>query len=198
MDHDADRHTLRNSELQTALELLGESQENCRRLEATQQVLQRRMALQTIALLVAALVAIISVASARPDTTTSIDAEAPIMAVAALSERDRLLQGLPPAERMRVETFEAQVKWLSEYMSASPDFNAGAAIALFISNMANDMAAVPQMHQEMLTMSTRMAALPAMVLEMQAINAKLAVIATAMDSTMGRTGRMLPWMPFAP
>ena len=44
-------------------------------------------------------------------------------------------------------------------------------------------------------MNTRMAALAAIVLEMQAINAKLAVIATAMDSTMGRTGRMLPsWL----
>jgi hypothetical protein len=62
MEHDADRHTLRNSELQTALELLGQSQENCRRLEATQQVLQRRMGLQTIALFITALVAVIATA----------------------------------------------------------------------------------------------------------------------------------------
>lgn len=198
MAHDADRHTLRPTELPTLIELLAQSQETCRRLEATQQILHRRMRLHMIALLVAALVAIISVASARPDATTATAADPPIMVAAALSERDRLLSALPPAEKARVEAFEAQVKWLSEYMSASPDFNAGAAIALFISNMANDMSAVPRMHQEMLTMNARMAALPAMVLEMQAINAKLAVIASSMDSTMGRTGRMLPWMPFAP
>jgi hypothetical protein len=114
MDHDVDRHTLRTTELQTALDLLVQSQENCRRLEAARHALQRRMGLQTIALFVAALVAIISVASARPDATTATTADAPMMVVAALSERDRLLSGLPPAERVRVESFEAQVKWLSE------------------------------------------------------------------------------------
>ena len=72
-----------------------------------------------------------------------------------------------------------------------------AAVALFLSRMTTSVSAVPDMHREMQVMNTHMSAMPAIVAEMHAINAKLSVMTAAMDSTMGRTGRMAPWMPFS-
>jgi hypothetical protein len=39
---------------------------------------------------------------------------------------------------------------------------------------------------------------PEMHHEMRVMNAKLNVMTPAMGSTMGYSGRMAPWMPFAP
>ncbi len=94
--------------------------------------------------------------------------------------------------------FEPEVQWLRAYMKSSPGFDPGAAVALFLPQVADNMEAVPRMRGEMRVMNARMTTVPAMVAEMQAINAKLAMITGAMDSTMGRAGRMSPWIPFAP
>jgi hypothetical protein len=80
-------------------------------------------------------------------------------------------------------------------MTHSPDYYAGAAVALFLSEVAEGMDAVPKMHREMQVMNSRMAAVPAMVVERQAINSKLAVMTGAIDATMGCAGRMMPFSP---
>jgi hypothetical protein len=75
---------------------------------------------------------------------------------------------------------------------------AGAVVALMLFKMSQSMDTMPSMEQLMRTMSGQMGALPAIVAELAAINAKMNVITATMDSTMGRAGRMMPWMPFSP
>jgi hypothetical protein len=75
---------------------------------------------------------------------------------------------------------------------------AGAVVAMMLFRMAESMSTMPSMEQQMRTMSGQMGALPAIVAELNAINAKMHVITGTMDSTMGRAGRMMPWMPFSP
>jgi hypothetical protein len=175
-----------------ALRILDRLQQRQDALAAENRRLARRMRLHVAAVIVVCSVLVVSVAVA----TTAQQQAAP--AAAATAERDALLAMLSEEERKNLADFEARIHWLSSYMKHNPDFNAGAAVALFLSEVADGMAAVPKMHREMQVMNTRMAAVPAMVVEMQAINSKLAVMTGAMDSTMGRAGRMMPWMPFSP
>jgi hypothetical protein len=114
------------------------------------------------------------------------------------ARRQALLAQLPAEQRQEIGDFSAKVQWLHEFMRTSPEFDAGAAVALFLSMMVRDISSVPGMYQEMQVMNARMAAVPAMAAELQGINAKMSVMTSAMDSTMGRAGRMMPWMPFSP
>lgn len=107
--------------------------------------------------------------------------------------REQLLAALAPDQRTRIEEFEQQVGWLSQYMRSSPQFDAGAAIALFLANMSRSMDSVPKMYAEMQVMNAKMNALPVLANEVAGMHAKMAVIAANMDSTMGRAGRMMPW-----
>lgn len=107
--------------------------------------------------------------------------------------RDQLIAMLPGDERVRLEQFEQKVAWVSGYMRSSPQFDAGAAIALFLGDIAKAMEAVPQMQAEMQVMNAKMNALPFMANEVAGMNAKMGVMAADMDSTMGRAGRMMPW-----
>jgi hypothetical protein len=104
-----------------------------------------------------------------------------------------LLAQLPPADRARLEEFEQKVGWLSQYMRSSPQFDAGAAVALFLSSMAKSIDAMPGMYAEMQAMNAKMNAMPVLANEVAGMNAKMSVIAANMDSTMGRAGRMMPW-----
>lgn len=176
------------------IELLHDSQLMNQNLMAEQASLVRRTRRQFAGLVVLALLALVSVALA----TGGQQMAAPQMSMQPGADRAALMAMLGDEERQQLEEFESQVQWLSAYMKSSPDFDPGAAVALFLSQVAGNMEAVPKMHSEMQVMNARMAAVPAMVVEMQAINAKLAVMTGAMDSTMGRAGRMFPWMPFAP
>lgn len=117
----------------------------------------------------------------------------PMPSSAPGATREQLLAALPAAERARLDAFEQKVTWVSQYMRSSPQFDAGAAIALFLGDMAKAMESVPQMHAEMQVMNARMNALPFMANEVAGMNAKMGVITADMDSTMGRAGRMMPW-----
>lgn len=107
--------------------------------------------------------------------------------------REQLMAMLPADERARLQEFEQKVAWVSQYTRTSPQFDAGAAIALFLGNMARAMESVPKMHAEMQVMNGKMNALPFMANEVAGMNAKMGVVAADMDSTMGRAGRMMPW-----
>ena len=113
--------------------------------------------------------------------------------------RAELLASLPEMTRNEIEQFERQARWLSEYLRTfGQDFDAGAVVALFLSKMAEDMHAMPNMNREMQTMNANMAAVPAIAVEMQRMNQLMTTIAANMDSTMGRMGRSMPWMPWSP
>jgi hypothetical protein len=183
-----------DASLSCVLDLLARSEARCRDLERHQRRIYAGLAL-VLTLSLGATVAGLSGAVAedkplgRGSEPTAMDLEA---------RRQDLLATLPADKRRQVEDFAGQVQWLSAFMHASPDFDAGAAVALFLSMMVRDIGAVPGMYQEMQVMNARMAAVPAMAAELQGINAKMSVITGAMDSTMGRAGRMMPWMPFSP
>lgn len=114
------------------------------------------------------------------------------------ARRTELLAALPADSRERLEAFEREVEWLTRYMQTWDQGKAGAVVAMMLFRMSQNMDAMPAMEQQMRTMSGQMGALPAIVSELGQINAKLHVITATMDSTMGRAGRMLPWMPFTP
>ena len=109
-----------------------------------------------------------------------------------------LLSMLPADKQRELVAFEREVDWLTRYMQTWDEGKAGAVVAIMLFRMAQSMDTMPSMEQQMRTMSTQMSALPAIVAELNQINAKMHVITTTMDSTMGRAGRMMPWMPFSP
>ncbi len=55
--------------------------------------------------------------------------------VAAMG-RQRLMERLSPEQRARVEEFEREQQWVSDYIAVTDSFDPGATIALFLSNMA--------------------------------------------------------------
>lgn len=112
--------------------------------------------------------------------------------------RAELIAMLPAEKRRELEQFEAEVNWLGGYMRTWDEGQAGAVVAMMLFRMAQSMDKMPSMEQQMRAMSGQMGALPAIVAELSQINAKMHVITTTMDSTMGRAGRMMPWMPFSP
>ena len=71
-------------------------------------------------------------------------------------------------------------------------------VAMMLFRTTQNIDTMPSIEQQMRTMSDKMAALQAIVAELNQIKAKMHVITATMDSTMGRAGRMMPWMPFSP
>jgi len=112
--------------------------------------------------------------------------------------RAELIAALPAGKQRELENFEREVDWLNSYMQTWDEGKAGAVVAIMLFRMAQSMDTMPSMEQQMRTMSGQMGALPAIVAELNQINAKMHVITGTMDSTMGRAGRMMPWMPFSP
>lgn len=164
---------------------------------------RQRWRLRTLAVGIAVLLAALSWSVAPsfsraevvlPDGNTS-----PSMSPDELAAKRAELIAMLPAEKQReLESFEREVVWLSAYMHTWEQGQAGAVVALMLFKMAQSMSTMPSMEQQMRTMSGQMGALPAIVAELAQINAKMSVITASMDSTMGRAGRMMPWMPFAP
>jgi len=126
------------------------------------------------------------------------DGLAPMSPDQRAGRRAQLIAMLPADKQRELETFERDVSWLIDYMQTWDQGQAGAVVAMMLFRMAESMSTMPSMEQQMRTMSGQMGALPAIVAELNAINAKMHVITGTMDSTMGRAGRMMPWMPFSP
>jgi len=117
--------------------------------------------------------------------------------------RKALIAQLPEEKQQRLKTFEQEVVWINQYMQTWEEGMAGAVVALMLSNMAKSMEAVPKMHAQMEVMNSLMNAMPVVAAEMQRMNANMSVITANMgvmthnmDSTMGRMGRSMPWMPW--
>ena len=113
-------------------------------------------------------------------------------AAASAPTRDQLMAMLPPEERARLREFEQRVSWVSRYTRSSPEFDAGAAIALFLGEIVKSMESVPRMHAEMQAINGKTCALPSLANEVAGMNGKMGVMTADMDSTMGRAGRMMP------
>jgi hypothetical protein len=114
------------------------------------------------------------------------------------AQRTHVLAMLPADKQRQLESFEREVAWVTGYMQTWDQGQAGAVVAMMLFKMAQSMNTMPSMDQQMRAMSGQMGALPAIVAQLAEINAKMHVITATMDSTMGRAGRMMPWMPFSP
>lgn len=134
---------------------------------------------------------VVAPATAQPQPVGTATVGAP--AAPSAQTRDQLMAVLPPEDRARLQDFEQRVSWVSRYRHSSPEFDAGAAIALFLGEIVKSMESVPRMQAEMQAMNTKMNALPFLANEVAGMNAKMGVMTADMDSTMGRAGRMMPW-----
>ena len=138
-----------------------------------------------------------AISSAEPQAPVTAPAT-PMSREARAAQRRELLAMLPEETRAELEIFAQQAEWLDQYMHTWEPDQAGALVALMLFRMTKTMDTLPEMEQNMRVMSGQMAALPAIVGELNQINVKMSVITSNLDSTMGRAGRMMPWMPFAP
>ena len=119
------------------------------------------------------------------------------------ARRAALMEQLPEDKRKRLEAFEQQVEWVSQYMQTWNKGMEGAVVALMLYEIGHSMESVPEMNEQMQVMNSLMKAMPVMATEMQRMNANMSVITANMgvmtqnmDSTMGRMGRSMPWMPW--
>jgi hypothetical protein len=125
----------------------------------------------------------------------------------ATAERQRLLAMLPQDRQTRIVSFEQHMDWVRQYLDASADFDAGAAVTYFLADMGNSVSVMPAMYAEVRSMSeemrridgqiqamnAKMGALPMMATDVQGMHAQISIMAAGMDSTMGRAGRMFPF-----
>lgn len=89
----------------------------------------------------------------------------------SLSEgRKHLMEKLSPDERTQIELFEQQQKWVSNYITTSPNFNTGAAVALFLSQMSQSVQVMPKLYDEIRTMTNEVRSMNA---NMHAMNGKM-------------------------
>jgi hypothetical protein len=109
---------------------------------------------------------------------------------AAATERQRLMQALSPEKRARVEAFEKDQQWISDYIAATENFNPGATIALFLSNMSKSVEVMPDlyaelrsmteevriMNREMRTMNDKMSSIPVLATEVQGMHTQMTAL----------------------
>jgi hypothetical protein len=109
------------------------------------------------------------------------------------------------ADLEKAQTWETQKAqaMVEAYRNLEKGFDPGAAIALFLGEMQETLKAMPAMRDDMDAMriameqmNMKMSAMPVMAGEMQAMSARIGVMTYGIDSTMGRTGRMVPFMPW--
>jgi hypothetical protein len=125
----------------------------------------------------------------------------------AAAERQRLLAMLPQDRQARIVSFEQHMDWVRQYLNASADFDAGAAVTYFLADMGSSVSVMPAMYAEVRSMNeeirridgqiqamnAKMGALPMMANDVQGMHAQISIMAAGMDSTMGRAGRMFPF-----
>ena len=109
---------------------------------------------------------------------------------AAATERQRLMEMLSPEKRARIEAFEKDQQWISDYIAATEDFNPGATIALFLSNMSESIEVMPDlyaelrsmteevriMNREMRTMNGKMSSIPVLATEVQGMHTQMTAL----------------------
>lgn len=175
--------------LKLLMDRVSQAEQNYRDLQRR----QRRFGLAALLLLPLGMV-LSGVGASGPDGADVQRAEP----AARAQQQEQLLARLPAGRRDEVKRFEEQVQWLGAYMHTLDGFDPGAAVALFLSKMVASMEVMPEMSRQMQAMNANMAAMPAILAELRMMNAQMAVISHSMDSTMGRAGAMMPWVPFGP
>ena len=105
----------------------------------------------------------------------------------AAVERARLMQALSPESRARIEVFEKDQQWVSDYIAATDNFNPGATIALFLSSMADSVAVMPGLYAELRTMTEEVRLMNS---EIHTMNDKMNSIPVLATSAQGMQEQM--------
>lgn len=114
-------------------------------------------------------------------------------------EQIRLKQQLSPEERDQIEEFEAQIKWVYDYLQVFSDFDAGAAITLFLGQISSSAKVMPAMYTEirsmkqemqsingqMLSMNEKMDALPVLAHDVHGLNTKMEALPVLTTEVQG-------------
>ncbi len=87
-------------------------------------------------------------------------------------ERQRLMEKLTPEQQEQVLRFEEDLEWLSKYLDVYPEFSAGAAVSLFLSNMSGSIKVMPDLYDQVQIMTA----------EVQAMNDELHTMNGKMDA----------------
>ncbi|MEA3412602.1 MAG: hypothetical protein U9R74_13835 [Pseudomonadota bacterium] len=82
-----------------------------------------------------------------------------------------------------------------EKMAASKDLDPAHAIAIFLYDVKEAMAVMPDIAADMKEMNAKMGAVPVMAAEMQQMKIQMGIMSRSVNSTMGRMGSMFPWAP---
>ena len=90
----------------------------------------------------------------------------------AREERQRLKEKLTPESREQLLKFEEDLEWLSRYLDVYPDFSAGAAVSLFLSNMSGSIKVMPDLYEQVQIMTA----------EVQSMNNELRIMSGKMDA----------------
>lgn len=118
---------------------------------------------------------------------TGMKPTAVLTADEAAAERQRLMQALSPEKRAKIESFEREQQWISDYMAASANFDPGATIALFLSNMAESIRVMPGIYTEVRSMSEQVRLMNA---EIQIINGKMDALPVLASEVQGMRVQM--------
>jgi len=103
----------------------------------------------------------------------------------ASAEKERLLTMLPQDRRARIVAFEQHMDWVRQYLNASADFDAGAAVTYFLADMGSSVSVMPAMYAEVRSMNEEMRRIDG---EIHAMNTKmqsLPVLTTAVQAMTG-------------
>lgn len=198
-----------SSQVAEALDRLSTAMETLQvRYDATERAHRKvRIALVVVLLFLAgATYNIISPLAAQFGTLTEMVSHAfpglktkPLNHEEAVAERQRLIQVLSPEKRARIEAFEKERRWISNYIAATENFNPGATIALFLSNMSESVKVMPGlynelrvmteevriMNNEMRTMNEKMSYIPVLATEVQGMNTKMAALPVMASDVKG-------------
>ena len=117
----------------------------------------------------------------------------------AAAERQRLIELLPPENRKELEEFEQKQQWIADYIASSEDFNPGATIALFLSDMATSVKVMPELHtevramtdqvrdmnNEMRTMNEKMSSIPILATEVSGMHEQMRALPVLSSDVKG-------------
>jgi hypothetical protein len=105
----------------------------------------------------------------------------------AREERQRLMEKLTPEQQEAVLRFEEDLEWLSRYLDVYPDFSAGAAVSLFLSNMSGSIKVMPDLYEQVQIMT---AEVQAMNNELHTMNGKMDALPVLAGDVKGMNHQM--------
>ena len=182
-----------SSEVADALNRLSHAMEQLQSSYASSQRANRRIRLALVVVLVLIGGAVYHVTSPILELAEQIPQLIPQLRKAeldpeeAMAERQRLLEKLSSEHQESIQKFEERLNWLASYLDVYPDFSAGAAVSLFLSEMSSSISVMPELYEEVRTMN---AEVKAMNNELRTMNGKMDALPLLSADVRGMNAQM--------